>query len=154
LLDSSVAIDSVATMEMQIDQGLSQERMLAFLSTVLGGISVALAAIGLYGVLAFSVSRRTREIGIRMAVGADRTGIVGMVLRESLWIVVAGIAAGIPLALGCGRFTSSLLYGLNPQDARTAIAATSLLAVVALVAALLPAWRAARVDPMSALRSE
>lgn len=153
-LDSSVAIDSVATMEMQIDQGLSRERMLAFLSTLLGGISVALAAIGLYGVLAFSVSRRTREIGIRMAVGADRAGIVGMVLRESIWIVAAGIAAGLPLALLCGRFASALLYGLKPQDSATAIAATLLLAVVALLAALLPAWRAARVDPMTALRSE
>ncbi len=141
-------------MEMQIDQGLSRERMLAFLSTLLGGLSVALAAIGLYGVLAFSVSRRTREIGIRMAVGADRAGIVGMVLRESVWIVTAGVAAGIPLALACGRFASALLYGLNAQDARTAVGATLLLAAAALIASLLPAWRASRVDPMTALRSE
>jgi len=153
-IDSSASLDTVATMEMQIDEGLARERMLAFLSTLLGGISVALAAIGLYGVLAFSVSRRTREIGIRMAVGADRAGIVGMVLRESVWIVAAGVAAGIPLAFGCGRFASALLYGLNAQDARTAVVATLLLAAAALIASLLPAWRAARVDPMTALRSE
>jgi len=153
-IDSAVPIDTVATMEMQIDEGLARERMLAFLSTVLGGVSVALAAIGLYGVLAFSVSRRTREIGIRIAVGADRAGIVGMVLRESVWIIAAGISVGIPLALACGRFASALLYGLKAQDARTAIGATLLLAAAALIASLLPAWRAARVDPMTALRSE
>ena len=153
-LDSSVAISSVSTMEMQIDQSLSRERMLAFLSTLLGAVSVALAAIGLYGVLAFSVSRRTREIGIRMAVGADRGGILAMVLRESMWMVAAGIAAGVPLALACGRFASAMLYGLKPQDALTAVAATLLLAAAAVVASLLPAWRAARVDPMTALRSE
>ena len=153
-IDRSVPIDSAATMEMQIDQSLSRERMLAFLSTLLGGISVALAAIGLYGVLAFSVSRRTREIGIRMAVGAGRGGILAMILRESVWMVAAGIAAGIPLAFLWGRLASTLLYGLKPQDTETAIMATLSLAVAALLAALLPAWRAAKVDPMVALRSE
>jgi putative ABC transport system permease protein len=153
-IDAGAVIDSASTMEMQIDQGLARERMLAFLSTFLGGLSVVLAGIGLYGVLAFSVSRRSKEIGIRMAIGADRRGILAMVLGEGAWIVVAGIAAGIPLALACGRLATTLLYGLKPQDAATAIAATALLALAALVASLVPAWRATRVDPMTALRND
>ena len=153
-VDSQVPIDRVTTMEIQIEQGLARERMLAFLSTLLGSISVLLAGIGLYGVLAFSVSRRTREIGIRMAVGADRRGILAMVLGESLWIICAGIGPGVPLALLCGRLASSLLYRLKAQDTATAIGATALLTIAALVASLVPAWRAARVDPMAALRSE
>lgn len=152
-LDASVAVGSVETMEMQIDQSLSRERMLAFLSALLGCISVILAAVGLYGVLAFSVSRRTREIGIRMAVGAARREILAMVLRESLWIVGAGILAGMPLAWACGRLASTLLYGLTPQDAASATGATVLLMLTALTASLIPACRAARVDPMTALRN-
>jgi predicted permease len=153
-IDSSASIDSVATMAEQIDHGLARERMLALLSTVLGGVSVFLAAMGLYGVLAFSVARRTREIGIRMAVGAGRGGILAMVLRDGAWIVLAGTVAGVPLALGCGRLASSLLYGLKAQDAMTAVVAMLAMAMVALAASLIPAWRAARVDPMTALRNE
>ena len=153
-IDSGAVIDKASTMETQIDQSLARERMLALLSSVLGGISVFLAGIGLYGVLAFSVSRRTREIGIRMAVGADRRGILALVLREGAWMVAAGIAVGVPLALGCGRLAASLLYGLKPQDAVTVFGAVAVLATAALLAALLPAWRAARIEPMAALRNE
>jgi len=153
-LDAHVPIDQSTTMEMQIDRALARERLLVFLSTLMGGIAVALAAIGLYGVLSFSVARRTREIGIRMALGAERRRILASILTESAWIVAGGIAAGIPLALGCGRLAASLLYGLKPEDAVTATLATATLALVAFVAALLPAWRAARLDPMSALRWE
>jgi ABC-type antimicrobial peptide transport system permease subunit len=153
-MDARVTADQVTTMELQIDRALARERLLVFLSTLMGGIAVALAAIGLYGVLSFAVARRTREIGIRMAIGAQRRRILVEFLKESAWIVAGGIAFGIPLALGCGKLAASLLYGLTSQDARTALLATAVLAAVAFVAALIPAWRAARLEPMAALRWE
>lgn len=153
-MDARVPVDRVTTMELQIDLALARERLLVFLSTLMGCIAVALAAIGLYGVLSFAVARRTREIGIRMAIGAQRKRILGEFLTESAWIVAGGIALGIPLALGCGKLAASLLYGLTPQDATTALLATLVLAVVAFVAALIPAWRASRLEPMAALRWE
>jgi cell division protein FtsX len=153
-VDPSVTINSVITMEMQIDEILGRERLLAFLSTLLGGVAVALSAIGLYGVLAFSVVRRTREIGIRMAIGAPRSGVVAMFLKEGGWLVGGGLLLGIPLALACGRLAESLLYGLQPQDTTTMLGATGLLLLIALAAALIPSWRAARIDPIRALRHE
>ena len=153
-LDPHVPIGEVTTMEIQIDQALARERLLAFLSTLLGSVAVVLAAIGLFGVLSFSVTRRTREIGIRMSVGAPRRSILALFLRESAWFILTGFAAGIPLALACGRLASSLLYRLAPQDAITAVGATLLLGVVALSAAVIPAWRASRMDPVRALRYE
>jgi ABC-type antimicrobial peptide transport system permease subunit len=141
-------------MEMQLDEALVQERMLAFLSTLLGAVAAALAGIGLYGVLSFAVTRRTREIGIRMSVGAQRTGIVALFLRESAWMVAAGMAAGIPLMLACGRLASTLLYGVKGQDVATIAGAVAGLAAVAAAAAAVPSLRAARVDPMRALRHE
>jgi predicted permease len=142
------------TMEMQIDAALSQERLLAFLSTLLGVVAAALAAIGLYGVLSFAVTRRTREIGIRLSVGAQRAGIVALFLRESLWIVAAGVAAGIPLMVACGGLADTLLFGLKGRDLGVAVGAVAGLAAVAAAAAAIPAARAARLDPMRALRHE
>jgi ABC-type antimicrobial peptide transport system permease subunit len=139
---------------MQIDQALARERLLAFLSTLMGFLAVTLAAIGLYGVLAFTVVRRTHEIGIRMAIGAERERILRLFLLESAWIVAAGVVVGIPLALVCGRLASSLLYGLAGQDVRTALGSTALLLAAAFTAAVIPAWRAARLDPLTALRHD
>ena len=153
-MDPRVPLDSIATMEMQIDQALGRERLLAFLSALLGGLAVALATIGLYGVLSFSVARRTREIGIRVAVGASRSRILALFLAESAWIVLGGIALGIPLALGCGRLAASLLYGLKAQDTATAAIATVFMALTAFAAALIPAWRAARLNAVVSLRYE
>jgi ABC-type antimicrobial peptide transport system permease subunit len=141
-------------MEMQIDAALSQERLLAFLSTLLGATAAALAAIGLYGVLSFAVTRRTREIGIRLSVGAQRVGIVALFLRESVWMVVAGMAAGIPLMLACGGLAETLLFGLKGRDFGVVLGAVAGLAVVAVLALVIPAARAARTDPMRALRHE
>ena len=129
-------------------------QLLAFLSTLLGAVAAALAAIGLYGVLSFAVTRRTREIGIRLSVGAQRAGIVALFLRESLWMAAAGVAAGVPLMLVCGGLAESLLYGLKGRDASVAVGAVVGLAAVAAAAAAIPAARAARVDPMRALRHE
>jgi ABC-type antimicrobial peptide transport system permease subunit len=153
-IDRSVPVESVQTMAMQLDQALARERLLAFLSTLIGFLAVTLAAIGLYGVLAFTVVGRTHEIGVRMAVGAGRGQIVRLFLLESAWIVGAGVAAGFPLALVCGRLASSLLYGLAGQDLRTALGSTALLLAAAVAAAAIPAWRAARLDPLAALRHD
>jgi ABC-type antimicrobial peptide transport system permease subunit len=111
-LDSRVPIDRINTMQVQIDNSLARERLLAFLSTILALITVTLSVIGLYGVLSYSAVRRTREIGIRMAVGAERRQILGLFLKESVWVVAGGIAVGFPLAFLAGRLASSLLYGL------------------------------------------
>jgi predicted permease len=153
-MDQHVPIDSVTTMQLQIDGTLGRERLLAFLSTMLGGLAAALAAIGLFGVTSFSVAQRTREIGIRMAIGAARRTILQQFLGESGWTIAAGLAVGVPLALGCGVLAGSLLYGLKPQDPLTAFAAAIILIAIAVVAALIPAWRASRLDPLVALRWE
>lgn len=133
-LDSRVPVDSITTMQMQIDEALARERLLAFLSTLLALITVALASIGLYGVLSFSVARRMREISIRMAVGAERRQILMLFLDEGARVVLGGIAIGVPFAFVSGRLASSLLYGLKPQDTATAVMAAAVLALVALAA--------------------
>jgi hypothetical protein len=152
--DPSVPIQSIFTMEMRLDEVLGRERLLAFLSTMLGCVAVTLSAIGLYGVLAFSVARRTREIGIRMAIGARPQGILGMFLKQGGWPVIGGLLLGIPLALASGKLAETLLYGLQPQDTATMLEATGLLLLIAVAAALIPSWRAARIDPIQALRHE
>jgi predicted permease len=145
---------AITTMEMEIDAALSRERLLAFLSTLLGTVAAALAAIGLYGVLSFAVTRRTKEIGIRLSVGARRTAIVGLFLRESAWMTAAGVALGIPLMLACGKLAGSLLFGLEGEDPLTVASATAALMLVAFAAAFVPAARAARTDPVRALKHE
>lgn len=153
-VDPKVTINSITTMEAQLDAILARERLLAFLSTMLGGVAVGLSAIGLYGVLAFSVVRRTREVGIRIAVGASRSNVIAMFLKEGGWLVGGGVLLGVPLALAGGRAAESLLYGLAPQDAGTLAGAAGLLLVFAAVAAVIPAWRAARLNVVRALRHE
>jgi len=152
--DPGVPIYSISTMEMKIDEALGRERLLAFLSAMLGGVAVTLSAIGLYGVLAFSVVRRTREIGIRMAIGARPQGILGMFLKQGGWPVIGGLLLGIPLAYACGKLAETLLYGLQPQDTATMLEANGLLLLIAIASALIPSWRAARIDPIQALRHE
>jgi ABC-type antimicrobial peptide transport system permease subunit len=115
---------------------------------------VLLACLGLYGVMAYTTARRTNEIGIRMALGATRGAVLKMVLRESLVMVVAGVAIGLPLTLAATRMISARLFGISPTDPFTVVAATLLLMAVAALAGFLPAQRASQVDPMVALRSE
>ncbi|MBI5283058.1 MAG: ABC transporter permease [Candidatus Solibacter usitatus] len=152
--DARLPLDRLTTLEAQIDEALAAERLLALLSTALGSLAVALAAIGLYGVLSYSTARRTREIGIRVAIGARRASIIRMVLGECTWMVMTGIAAGLPLALFSGKLVQSQIYGLPPADLRTTALAGLFLLLVSAGAAVLPAWRATRVDPASCLRYE
>jgi predicted permease len=153
-VDANVPIYNVRTLDAQLDESLSQERLVATLSSWFGAFALLLAAIGLYGVLAYNVTRRTNEIGLRIALGAERGGVIWMVLREALLLVGTGVAIGVPLVLALARSVSSLLYGLKPTDSLTISAAVVLLFAVAAIASYLPARRASRVDPMVALRYE
>jgi ABC-type antimicrobial peptide transport system permease subunit len=137
-----------------IDRQLRTERLLALVSGAFSLAALALAAVGLAGLLAYAVARRTNEIGIRMALGATRAQVRRMVLGDSLWMVGAGVLVGVPAAWGVGRFLKSQLFGLEPIDPSTALFALLALIVIAGVAALLPACRAARVSPLTALREE
>jgi putative ABC transport system permease protein len=128
--------------------------MIATLTMLFGVLGLALAAVGLYGVLAYMVERRTSEIGVRMALGADRGRVIAMVLGGAFWQVGLGLALGVPAAIGAGRLMTTQLFGVKPWDPVMLALATLLLGLAALVASLIPAWRAAGVDPMMALRTE
>jgi len=153
-IDSNVPIFRVKTLRAQTDDSLLRERLLATLSSFFGGLALLLACLGLYGLMAYTVARRTAEIGIRMALGAQRGEIVWMILHETLWLVVGGIAFGIPLALWLSRYAKALLFGVTSTDPAIVAISVAALAGVSVFAGLLPAWRASRVDPMVALRWE
>src|SRR5579872_1507954 len=142
------------TVAAQVEATLARPRLLATLSSFFGALALVLAVVGLYGTLAYDVSRRRNEIGIRMALGAAWRDVVRLVLGDAGWIVGAGIAVGAVLSLAGSHLVSSLLYGVAPQDVRTLVAAILVLASTALIATMLPAWRAARTAPTEALRDE
>jgi putative ABC transport system permease protein len=131
-----------------------RERLMATLSGFFGGLAALIAAVGLYGVMSYLVARRTNEIGIRMALGASRGDIVRLVLREAAILLLVGLAGGAVLAVAAGYAAGSLLFGLRPTDAGILAMAAALLAAVAIAASYLPAWRASRLDPVTALREE
>jgi ABC-type antimicrobial peptide transport system permease subunit len=141
-------------MEVQVTESLFVERLIATLSAFFGLLATLLAAIGLYGVMAYSVERRTREIGIRVALGAERSGVIGLVMREVVLLAAIGIGVGLPIALLLTKYLRSQLFGLEPNDPLTLAIATASMAGVALLAGYIPADRAARVDPILALRYE
>jgi predicted permease len=153
-LDPQIPIYDLKTMEAEISESLFVERMVAVLSAAFGLLATLLAAVGLYGVMSYSVARRTREIGIRLALGAPRERVLAMVLSEVGVLGAWGLGLGLPMALALSRLLSAQLFGLPPHDPLTLLAATALLACVTLLAGLLPARRAMRVDPMRALRYE
>jgi predicted permease len=153
-LDPSLPITSLRTMEDQIDESLSAQRAMAALSAFFGILATLLAAVGLYGVMAYTVTRRTREIGIRLALGAGRASLLNLVLREVALLTAAGVAIAIPVALAVTRLVRSELYGIVPNDPLSIAAAALVLASVALLAGYIPAERATRVDPLTALRYE
>jgi len=153
-VDPNFTMTSVRTLREEVELSFDQERAVASLAGLFGIVALLLAAVGLYGVTAYTVAQRTREIGIRMALGAERAKVVGLVLSGASWRVLGGLILGVPLAIGAGRLISSQLYGVSSWDPLALMIAAGALATSAFVAAIIPASRAASISPMSALRSE
>jgi predicted permease len=153
-LDKNLPVTEIRKFAEVIDENLVQERLIANLSGFFGGLAVLLACMGLYGVMSYAVTRRTKEIGIRMALGASPIKVLGLILKESLGLVLAGILLGVPATYAAMRLVQKLLFGINTTDSLTIALATLLMITVATLAGFLPARRASRVDPIVALRQE
>ena len=153
-VDPNLTITGIRTMQQQVEMSFDQERAVASLAGLFGMVALVLAAIGLYGVTAYTVAQRTNEIGIRMALGADRTKVIQLVLRGAFKRVAIGLILGLPLAIGAGRLISAQLYGVSSWDPIALALAASALAISAFFAAIIPATRAASISPMTALRAE
>jgi ABC-type antimicrobial peptide transport system permease subunit len=152
--DRRVPIAGVTTLSRQVSNSMRAEQLIARLVGAFGLLALVLACVGLYGILSQAVARRTNEVGIRMALGANRGNVLGMVLREAGILVAVGIAIGIPGALIASRLLTSQLFGVSPFDPLTLAGSALLLSVVAIAAAFVPARRASRIEPMRALRAE
>ena len=153
-LDRDVPVLQAGTFDALVGQLLLPQRLAASLLTLFGALTLVLAAVGVYGVIAYAVGQRTREIGIRIALGASRRRVVGDVLGRGAWLVVAGVAIGLALTLAAGRVVAAFLFGVSADDPLAVGGSALLLALVALLATYLPARRASRVEPSAALRSE
>jgi putative ABC transport system permease protein len=153
-LDPDQAFADISTMENNIAKSLGSRRMMMSLLGAFAGIALVLASVGLYGVMALTVTQRTRELGIRLALGAQRADVFRLVLSQGMLLVVSGLIIGLLGAVGVGRGLQSVLYGVGGSDAPALSIALFALAIVALIACWLPARRATRVDPMVALRAE
>ena len=147
-LDAAMPVYDVKTVQGQLDETLLTDRLIALLSAGFGLLATVLASVGLYGVMAFIVARRRKEIGLRLALGAEPSGVLWIVMREVLILLTIGLAIGVPAAIGLGRYVSSQLYGIQPNDPWMAIGTVLLLTVVSAAAGLIPATRASRIDPI------
>jgi ABC-type antimicrobial peptide transport system permease subunit len=153
-LDANLVLDTFRTMDEQIDNNLTAERVIALLASGFGVLAALMAAVGLYGVLAYSTTQRTSEIGIRMALGATRGSVVRMVMFEVLWLAGISIAIALPVSLLLMSAVRSQLYGISSSDPLTLGLTIVVVTLVAIASAMLPARRASRVEPMKALRYE
>jgi ABC-type antimicrobial peptide transport system permease subunit len=153
-VDPNFAITRIQSMQQQVDVNFDQQRLLARLSGLFGALALLLASIGLYGVMAYSVTRRTSEIGIRMAVGANRMHIATLILRSAFAQILLGLALGIPIAMVVGHLLRSRLYELDAVDPISLLLPTAVLLLCALIASALPARHAASIEPLNALRNE
>jgi ABC-type antimicrobial peptide transport system permease subunit len=151
-IDPNLPVEELKTMTQQVKDNVFLDRMISILSSAFALLATLLAGVGLYGVLSYSVTQRTREIGVRMALGADAARVRGLVMRQVAWMLVIGGVIGVAAALGLGRAARSLLFELEGHDPTSMAIAVVLLACVALAAGFIPARRAALVDPMHALR--
>jgi predicted permease len=153
-INPDLTIESFRSLDYQVADNFNQERLITRLTGLFGLLALALASVGLYGITAYSVARRTSEIGLRMALGANRGDVVALVLRKALLLVALGLAIGVPVALLGGRLMASQLYGVRPYDPISLAAAVLLLSAFAALAGFIPARRAASIEPMNALRTE
>jgi ABC-type antimicrobial peptide transport system permease subunit len=153
-LDSNIPIYNPRTMDHQMDQSLLNDRLVATLSTAFGVLATLLAVIGLYGVMAYTVARRTREIGVRMALGAQSSQVLWLMMRQALWQLAVGLPIGVAGAFAVGRLLQSVLAQTNGRDPVTVAAIAVLMATVSIAACFWPARRATRLDPVAALRNE
>jgi putative ABC transport system permease protein len=153
-VDPAVVVQQPQTLEDLMYESVAQPRFRTILLTTFAGMALLLAAIGIYGVIAYSVAQRSNEIGVRMALGAGRDDVVRMVVEEGMRLTVFGLAIGVVAAIGLTRFLAEMLYGVRTTDVPTFIATAALLLIVALAACTHPAWRAARVDPITTLRRD
>ena len=147
-------VRQTSTLATQVGKTASRERLLFNMSVAFGAFALLLAAMGLHGTLAYKVARRTREIGVRLALGAKRSSLVWMFFREALALAATAAIVGVPLALAAGSWLQAFLFGVEPQDPLTVVTACGVLVATVLLAATIPALRASRVDPVLALRSE
>jgi ABC-type antimicrobial peptide transport system permease subunit len=152
--DPNLTVINIRTLEEQVARSFDQQRAVASLAGLFGVIALILAAIGLYGVTAYGVARRRSEIGLRMALGATRGGVMAMVLRETAVLVIVGVAAGLLMTLAVGRLARNLLFGIAPTDPLILTAAAGVLGVLALGASYVPARAATRIEPTVALRAD
>jgi putative ABC transport system permease protein len=153
-MDASLALANVNTMEQWLSNSAAQPRLNTVLLTTFAVVALVIAAIGIYGVLAYSVNQRTREIGLRMALGATPARVLNLIVHEGMKMVLAGVVIGLVGGLALGKTVSSLVFGVPVHDPVTFVVVAALLTVIALAACIIPARRAARVDPMVALREE
>ena len=153
-LDPNLTFNSIRTMQQQVELTFDQQRAVASLAGLFGIVALLLAAVGLYGVTAYAVAQKTNEIGIRMALGADRRKVMQLVLAGAFTRVVIGLILGLPLAIGAGKLLSAQLYGVSWWDPPALTVATGALTLCSFVAAMIPANRAASISPMNALRVE
>jgi ABC-type antimicrobial peptide transport system permease subunit len=152
--DPKLQVLSLKTAQTLVDESILTERLIAKLSTFFGALALVLAAIGLYGVMSYTVARRTTEIGVRMALGARRADVASLVLSDILRLIAAGSAVGIVAAVVLARYVESLVFGLQPHDPITLVASVAVLGLIGVVAGYLPARRAVHIDPIRALRAE
>jgi predicted permease len=152
--DANIPVADLTTQARQIDETIVSERTFTDLCACFGILALTIAAIGLYGTMAYAVARRTGEIGLRLALGAQRPRVLWMVLREATLMLIAGVAIGVSIAWWTSRFLASFLFGVKPNDLASIVVSVAVLAGATVLAGYLPAWRASRIDPMTALRHE
>lgn len=153
-VDKAISIGNARSLSQQVEESLLREYLIAWFAGVLGILALVLASVGLYGIMAYTMSQRTSEVGLRMALGARRPSILWLVLRESLVLLLVGIVIGVPSALATMRLMASLLFGLTPTDLTTVAAAIVVMVTISAIASYIPAWSASRIDPLKALRHQ